>query len=259
MTMGHRMVLGGLLLSTCLLTGCRFAHKVGVNERGAPVYDQMSLTYELEQPLALPIESPIQTVSAERPDAPPEDEPVFSSQTAGARAARSFPVDDSWSAVRLHIQYPHPEHRPDFARVTLRLKRAAAAESETAAGPPSAAESGDDSSWPERLKSQLTRLSVKPDDEAAPARDDEIWALDISKAELDQVLIELARSGFFDKQNRPHATARISVDLDRGHEAKAWTTEAGLEALMRRVLREGWLAGLVETDTNAEQSHGWFL
>ena len=62
---------------------------------------------------------------------------------------------------------------------------------------------------------------------------------DFPKEQLDLLILELARGGFFDDQKRPEDRTHLSVRIDRGKAAKAWTAEPRLDDFIDRVFHEG--------------------
>jgi hypothetical protein len=186
--------------------GCTWRHTVTRTESGAPKYDRLHVVYELREGrgvLGSPAIQPVKFVEGEE--------------------GGSHLVDQHlWSAAMLAVEYPHPQAREGHARATLRLSPTQAADGTD----PSAAVATHDP-------------RVETSDTAE--RQEEIWVLDLPREQLDLLLVDLARSGFFEDQTRPAGGAKLAVRLDAGREAKAWDPEPRLDDLAERVYSEGWI------------------
>ncbi len=121
----------------------------------------------------------------------------------------------------LSIRYPHPSGQADVAEVRLVIQRKSS--SQTVWWKPN------------------TYLNA-PSSNADAIHEE--WALDIAKPELDLILDQFRRDGFF-VQNQPHAKAAdVAVQLNGRRVRKSWSQVAVLEATMQRVRREGQLVVL---------------
>lgn len=109
-------------------------------------------------------------------------------------------------------------------------------------------------SQPNLAQAILTIHQKRSTDSAQPPKSVRM-TLDFPKQQLDLLLVDLARSGFFDDQSRPDGGVQLTVAIDRGHGAKAWTREARLDDLADRVYHEGEVLP-VEQDA-ATQSRSW--
>lgn len=209
---------GACWLACCvLLAGCRFSYKVRVAEApgGAPKYQQMHLVYELNgQFRNMPLADKLaQAGYSQEPDTTKRDR---------------------WSLARLAIQYPHPDGSTQMARATLRLS----SDAPQPAAPP--------------LIGKLHELgevfAQKPGDgdmKLSMVQDDEIWVLDFPKQQLDLLISDLSRGGFFEEQFRTQHGTRLEVQLDDGRTDKSWTPEPRLDDFVNRVHSEGRLSGFV--------------
>ena len=122
-----------------------------------------------------------------------------------------------WARARLSLAYPHPEGLPDMVRATL------------------------------RLSSQGSASRVRPAEVGLPTarRDDEIWVLDLSKAEVDKLVTELTQGAPM-SEGLPTKGANLEVKTDQGLLVqRAWPAPM-LEDLMLRVYHEGRLSGFAE-------------
>jgi hypothetical protein len=118
----------------------------------------------------------------------------------------------TWSGATLQLQYPHPAGLEDHVRATLRLSRGLAAES---------------------------------DDCGMCRPDDEVWSLDIPRAELETVLASLTRNGYFRSEQLPAVATQLTIVKDGHTTARPWAFEPHLDQIIVRVYREGWLDQLV--------------
>jgi hypothetical protein len=211
----------GLCLAALVLSGCQSARIAATSDAPAVDYKEVELTYNVSgQYREIPLE-----LGAVQP------------------ASSQSKTLERWSAARLSIQYPHPEGKADLARATLRL-------SGHVSKPASSPRSGHAPTG--ATLSELPDLfgSESGDEFALPsARDDEIWVLDFPKQQLDLLMADLRRNGFFDSQTRPDPGTRLEVSLEGHRTAKAWTPEPRLDDFVARVHGEGRLSGFAAHST----------
>ncbi len=139
---------------------------------------------------------------------------------------------ERWTVARLTIHYPHPDGVPNLARATLRLSgrhRDGLAASPAALDEPGLIDDSDES-------------SPRPA-HVSPACDDEIWVLDVPRQQVDELIDELKRAGYFTPQQRTQPGTQLEVEVDRVHSVKAWTPEPRLDDFVSRVRNEGTLMG----------------
>lgn len=202
-----------------VVAGC-LPHRVGLTSTGMPQYADCNIRYR--------IASPLRTIVAHRGPSDASILPASHSEMADA-------PERDWTAATLTVSYPHPDGIPDMARVELQLLRLVPREF---APPPS---------FTERMKRTLKaspfgQSSMVPAERAGVAVSArEIRVLDLPQYEIDLLILELARSGFFDAQHRPTGKAAINVRIDRGQTAKRWTAEPRLDELVARVYCDGQL------------------
>ncbi len=236
------------LLIACLaiifignISGCRTAHRVGMTETGAPQYDKLSINYELRNSSgALALKEFSQDTNTE------EDSVILQ---AGANVDQHQSDKTDWSRANLQIQYPHPNGSSELVRATLRLSKGTE--------PLQQPETSWKESWTEKLEGGWETLKSPFSDEEETAlhqkkssdTDDEIWVYDFPKSQLDLMLTDLARSGFFENQTRPNGTASLSVSINRGHVSKDWSPEPRLDDIILLVYQEGWLGGFAKNET----------
>lgn len=208
-------------LLTCGV-GCQTRHHVSIDEGGQPNYEKLALVYDLQSTRLLEQGTEIQQTSS------------------------SHDADGSWPFARLRIEYPHPNNKPGYARATLRLGRAPI----TASSP----------GWSERVRGSLNRLVTdEPAVDDSEQLDDEVWALDLPREQLDTVLIDLTERGFFKDQTRPTGDAKLKVSIDRGMASKRWSSEPQLDDLIHRIYSDGWLAWYIDCQHAGIVRTGWSL
>lgn len=123
------------------------------------------------------------------------------------------------STGTLKLVYPHPSGRKDLAlaRVTIQSKLP----SSTLA----------DRSAAERLTAGGQPIQ-------------EVWELDISRAELDRVVATLNSSGYFEKKSKRGPGVNVAATLDGRAVDKDWDQSPELDQLMVRVRSQGQLVGM---------------
>lgn len=208
------------------LAGCRLPYKVQVGDGGAPEYSELNVSYTLRS-------------SRLTSDTDPE---------TGIRQASAIveqtPLDGTWPEARLKIEYPHPESRTGYARASLRIGRTPILPERP--------------SITHRIADGFRSLTGSDSfDSCNPGLHDEVWALDVPKEDIDEILIALARRGYFDDQTRPTGEASIRVQVDRGSTEKVWTSEPALDELIQRIRSDGWIAGFIECEESGIQQTGW--
>ena len=217
-------------LTACFLlavttVGCQLPNRIKLSKSGSPQYERANIVYRLDgglRPLPLS-DADIQPVSFE---------------DAVAARPHETPVASEWSTATLSVQFPHPDGIQDAARATLRLSAVPAGESGFAISQASR--------WLGRAQSSLPSLHGDP--EKQPQRDDEIWVLDLPKQELDLLVADLQKSGYFQAQTRAESGTKLDVQLDYGRVTKEWSAEPRLDQFISRVYTEGQLGGLVACD-----------
>lgn len=144
----------------------------------------------------------------------------------------------TWSKAELRIECPHPDGRPDVARVTLHCR------------PVECGHECEVRSWvagmEERVGLRSTRRATMRERwlyEEHHHRDGEIYTeLTLPKHELDQIMVELNAHGFFAEQQRGQTSgqeSQLEVRLNRRCTSKVWNYEPTLDALISRVHQEG--------------------
>lgn len=243
------MLAGGLC--ALALVGCTRRHTVERSATGAPEYDELHVVYQLRDghgALGSHGLQPVRLVS-------------------GVEGETRKVPDHLWETATLEIEYPHPGARPGWARATLRLSP------DLAKREAKSAEAREKASLANRMRGIVGWSDDQPDDpaapdpatrgdasggESAPQTSDEIWVLDLPREQLDLLLVDLARSGFFEDQTRPVGGARVAVELDAGREDKLWDPDPRLDDLAERVYTEGWIRGFAPRGDDAADGGSWW-
>lgn len=211
-----------LLLCLCLLAsgGCRIPQQaaVSLNSSGVPHYDQLHLTYVVDGMHRAFPPSLAEKNQAERGEIP------------GGTDLRK---QRAWERVSLVVQYPHPSGDKSMARATLHLRA-------PSGNSPKRGPNGLGRRILAQELSYVQRLSRNPN-HLQPG--DEVRVLDVSRAQLDDMLVNLSRNGFFDAQERSDSGTAVDLHLDQNHVQKTWVAEPPLERLLARVYREGNSSG----------------
>jgi hypothetical protein len=235
------MVLGFAMLSPLALASCRVTSQAVTRSQNTPDDERLEIIYRAHPEAgtlfsSVPRSSPsgIVQASAEVP--------------AGVAPFHSM----SWAKAELRIECPHPDGRPDYARVTLHFAPVECGE-ECAA-----------KSWAHQMEErvgvrQIRRATFRerwfyesPRNESAI----ETFAeLDLPKAELDRILAEIASHGYFAEQRQPiDSESLLEVRLNRRWTSKRWSFEPTLDALVTRVYEQGTQSQAAERVDTSTQS-----
>ena len=127
------------------------------------------------------------------------------------------------STGTLKLVYPHPSGRKDLAlaRVTIQSKLPTPTEAPATAD-----------------RAAAERLAMG----GAPI--EEVWELDISRAELDRVVANLNSTGYFEKKTKRGPGVKVAAMLDGREVDKDWDQSPELDQLMVRVRSQGQLVGM---------------
>jgi hypothetical protein len=232
-----------ILTANGLLGGCASPHAVALNEAGSPDYRKVDIVYEL---------------ASERSFQEPT---VVAKVNATTNASNTNPsnkgtpaADRDWARTSLRIRYPHPAGHTDMAQVTVRLSKTPLpldpvepTRKDRAINRRRALATG------QNPASLLTTASHT----VSTSSDDEIHTLDIPRHQLDLLLLDLARSGFFSDQQRPSGRVRLYVRVDGGHNLGTWDPEPRLDDIASRVLHDGRLQGFAPASKPSDRHDGW--
>lgn len=233
MTRGNRSTCPGRRLRSAALAvlACAAAAAIGCRGTGsapkpvaaAPRYERIDVTYDVSGP-----------------DDGTASRALDSIRLAAGEGREGTQEPPAWRAAQLRLEYPHPETGRGRARATLRLSRT-----------PHVQEAVEES-FRERWQSLPGPQADAPADLPPRLTEcDEIWQLDLPRDEVDALLRELVKEGFFDERFRPAGDSRLSVRMDGERTFKPWTTDPRLDVLMGRVYREGWLGSFVQNGRGA--------
>jgi len=215
-----------ILLLACCFQGCQLPSRIQLGKSGSPQFERANIVYKLDGGLR-PL--PLTDV---------EIKPVSFDDAIAAKPSETA-MSSEWSTATLSVQYPHPDGTPDSARATLRLSAVPAGESGFSIS--------QTSRWLGRNASSELSPHANSGKPALP--DDEIWVLDLPRQELDLLVSDLQKSGFFQAQTRAESGTNLDVQLDFGRVNKQWTAEPRLDQFISRVYLEGQLGGLVACDS----------
>jgi len=127
----------------------------------------------------------------------------------------------------LAIQYPHPAGKNGYALVELVVESRDPASKAT-----------DDQGWLKQLGS-LAGETLPGVHWSAGIK--EAWALDMPRADLDHLLVQLRETGYFHEPDRIGGTTEITAQIDGVAFRRPWDHVPDLDALAERVRREGSL------------------
>jgi hypothetical protein len=115
-----------------------------------------------------------------------------------SHSSESSPHDSGFqdARLRLEIQYPYASTQPGFAHVTLRVLATGGYSGPTIDGM------------------------------------EEMLVIDVPKPEIDAVLFELARAGFFDHEPSTPPQSHLDVTFNHGQVAKSWGADPKLDKLV---------------------------
>ena len=215
---------GGWVSAAVLLaaaTGCESLQPRSVQiDAASGRYQSAQLTYELDTGR---LSQPVQTAR-------------IAAQQVSYQQQPSNPLPDR-SHTRLSVQYPHPRNKAGFALAEVVIE---------ADQTPVKSSSGTDKSAPQRFAASISDAmnDILPGMQYAEGVR-EAWALDVSKEELDQLIGQLANSGYF--AYGPDTTPGVEVftRLDGKVIRKTWHQVPGLNDFIERVRHEGQLVSYV--------------
>lgn len=239
-----------------LLVGCQSTHRVQVDRHGSPQFKNVRMVYAVDGAMRdIPTAQVAQRGGSRREIRVSQATSAAPAETSHTTSVSQF---DGWQQATLKIEFPHPDGSAERARATLILsdtpqarmpiRLTSGSNSRTLAGQKSL-------STRDTTEKGLNRVTEGRDETAATAsrdvegrRDDEVWTLDLPAAQIELLLVDLTRGGFFDSHYAAHSGTHLSVRIDDGHSEKPWTPEPKLDALAQRVREEGKLARFGESD-----------
>jgi len=213
----HAMLLA-CLSTVSIVTGCAWGdHRPKVAmDSAAGLYDSASLEYKLD---AGQLNLPLAVTRVE-------------GQLVSYDQVPSSPGRDT-SVGTLKVQYPHPAGRPGFARARLEI-------TSKATKPGATATAATSSSWSKAAQAvNPKRLWSKTS--AGSAEVDEVWEFDVPRAQLDNVVASLNRTGYFDSRQQGSDGVEVVAKVDGKTVKKTWQQVPELNELMLSVRNQGRL------------------
>ncbi len=260
-----------LLVAACLLpfglVSCQVTPESITHSRTTHDYNRLEIIYRAhlaegvllqasqfpsvpDSRLAEPNETGIVTVSAQSDSA----------GSISAAASESVGSELNWSVAELRVQYPHPDQRENYARVTLQWQPIDYGQTFEQHSLRSALEEG--------VEIRKARRETRRDrwfwERSHPSEDrTTVVEFDLPRSELDVLVRELNSHGFFSREllSRDVAASerasQLEVRLDRRWTSRAWHYEPALDALTTRVYEQGRTNiadDLQPTDSQASRS-----
>jgi hypothetical protein len=229
------------ILVVLSVPGCTWNEKIKLASNGAPEYQNLQISYDL----------------ASAPEIRHLDPPSSVERTSHVELASNEATPQSarpWSRRRVHLelQYPFPGVHPSFARATLRIvtdTKKRQEEKPFAWGLPEGFQ-GSSVTYSQHSPSGMSAAKPKKPEPTEPAplsaedQDDlisteEVLYIDLPKAELDEVLTELAKADFFKAPSNPDAEAHLVVTFNKGQCEKVWAREDHLDRLVELLRQHG--------------------
>lgn len=172
---------------------------------------------------------------------PVEEKPSDRGIIPSSHVTETDSSDHQWAIAKLSIQYPHPDGRLNYARATVELK---GVDCGNFCDRKSLAAKHDDrvqdrkERWNDRAVQWFYRW--KPTSEEPPPG--AVAVLDIPKAEIDILIEQLRKEGFFESRGETGGPAKVAVQQNRRKTTRNWTYEPALDDLVERVWSEGHVA-----------------
>jgi hypothetical protein len=188
----HNIAFSSFLLLQIVIAGCSLPHKVGISKTGIPEYDRIHIVYDRLDAEGILLGNWIEQCEA--------------TSSGESLETPTGELGKTASRVRLTIEYPLPNSAQELARATVQLIPAAAVETSVSQAP---------TSFVGYVRDGVQKL-LPGENETNTPQAVEIGVYDFPRQELDLLLIDLAKNGFFGSQTRPGTKSRIHVQVDRG-------------------------------------------
>jgi len=212
-----------LALLPVLICGCAIPYQVKVTQNGSPKYKVLDIQY--------------QTHSSRESFKPTEAEQVKLVDFDPEQKKVQDPTE--WTKSNLKIQYPHPEGKEGIALATLSMTQASF--NSLYENLNEEFQEGLKRSGNNDTSNQISRSIQSAKGINSSTIKEEIWKWELPKEQLDLLILDLSKSGFFDEQSRPKGETHLSIQIDKGNLAKSWTQEPRLEDFIKRIYEKGWL------------------
>lgn len=198
-------------LAVAPLAGCRSArHQTDSADLLARAYDKAKLEYKID---AGKLNVPIELARIE-------------GQAVSYDHLGTMPLPDQ-AVGTLTLEYPHPDKHVGFVKARLEIR---------SSNPESLQAANDSKRW-WNVWSKSKRQAATDDPQAVV----EVWEVDIPRTELDGVLAQLNRQGYFDKEVSGSGGVELDVKVGPRESTKRWQQVAELDALMLRARGQGRL------------------
>ncbi len=191
-----------LLLAVIVPFGCRTSRKLELTQSGAPAFESFEAEYEI--PVAdFHLQRSFATGSkhAETDSAGHAVQPVSASSDDASNNGNDKRRSDDRGQARLKIQCPASPGKADEARLTIEIE---------------SSPSGNSSP-----KSSKTRQLIVP------------------RQQVELLIFDLARAGFFDSPDPPGARSPLSVTIDGARVSRNWRADDRLLDFAHRVYHRG--------------------
>ena len=153
------------------------------------------------------------------------------------REEKASSEDSQWTQSHLKILYPHPGGKEGYALAILTMEQSTFKTIHMKL----------ENDQEGHVKNASPELS-HPDFKNGPADiRREIWKWEFPREQLDLLVTDLSKSGFFEDQSRPNGESHLSVQIDKGQVSKKWIQEPRLEDFIKRIYEKGWLNS-IETE-----------
>jgi hypothetical protein len=129
----------------------------------------------------------------------------------------------------LNVDFPHPEAPPGYARAKVTIASGASASKPTDVKP----------GW-HYGSTPLGAAREEPSEIDRP-KFQEVWVLDVPKADFDRALEGLRRQNYFNPGNGVAGGSELTAKLGGRETKKPWVRVPEFDVLMQRVRREGQL------------------
>ncbi len=240
-----------LLITACLLpiglTSCRVTPQSVVHSQTAHDYNRLEIIYRAHLAEGVLLEAS-QNSSAPASQLVATHEtgivPVSAQFVAPTLVTESVGAGLDWSLSELRVQYPHPDKRENYARVTLQLQPVDYGPSFERRSLRAALEEGVEIRK-HRRDTRRARWFWERTPNTSGSDGATIVEFDLPRSDLDRLVGELNDHGFFTRDllalegTPPERAAQLEVRLDRRWTARAWSDEPALEALATRVYEQG--------------------
>lgn len=198
--------------------GCSSTQKIRLTETGAPDFQQLQIVYDVNSIGSL---ASVNEPAAVRP---------------AGHADSDHAAPPPASRLRLEIQYPYPGVHEDFVHVTLRILPPGATDANARSGPPPGLRGFSNAN---SRGGGLLSLTAGPPMLRGPNPGEECLVIDMPKAELSALFVDLANDGFFQGPGVKAGETHLEVMYNQAQVEKLWTREPRLDQLVEMLKHHG--------------------